>query len=136
MTIWPVEAEFLAGAENDDCSVALDHYDLETSEDAISDARFQKHKLAGAGPFLLGWAPSDTRGVADQLVLEEDFSQAATQQQIDNLFRFWKDDIVANPERWRHGFSLEPIREAIANFADQYGQDILSAIKLVSVKGD
>lgn len=136
VTVWPIEADFVDEAEKDDCAFSLQHYDLEASETAIADARKQGAKLDGEGPFLIGWAPSDTRGVPDKLVLTIDLSRADTQAEIDHGFLFWKQKIVEDPSLWRGGFSLERFRTAVADFADQYGQDILSAIKLVSAKGD
>jgi hypothetical protein len=54
-----------------------------------------------------------------------------TQAEIDNKFRFWKNKIVEDPSLWRNGWSAEAIRVAIHNFADQYGQAMLDAIKLI-----
>ena len=41
------------------------------------------------------------------------------------------DAIVEDPALWRNGWSAEAIRVAIHNFADQYGQAMLDAIKLI-----
>ena len=54
-----------------------------------------------------------------------------SQAEIDAKFQFWKNKIVQDPSAWRDGFSLERVRVAIHNFADQYGQAMLDAIKLV-----
>ena len=52
---------------------------------------------------------------------------------IDQKFLFWKKQIV-EASRWRNEFSIEGVRAAIRIFADQYGQAMLDAIKLVGDK--
>jgi hypothetical protein len=70
----------------------------------------------------------------DHLVLVVDMSADNTQARIDRAFSFWKDKIVEDPALWRSGFSVERVRAAIHDFADQYGSDFLAAIKLVGMK--
>lgn len=131
VTIWPLDNPDAKQARNDDCAFAVAHYDLNASEAAISDAQLQHANFDGEGPYLVGWSPSNTRGEPDKLVLVIDMSADNSQALIDQKFLFWKKQIVEDPSRWRHGFSIESVRAAIRIFADQYGQAMLDAIKLV-----
>ncbi|TPQ32978.1 hypothetical protein C2U70_20345 [Bradyrhizobium guangdongense] len=133
-TVWPVDDPTNRQVKNDDCDFVLDHYDLVASQLAMADARKQKASFEGAGPYLVGWSPSRARGIPDALVLVVDMSSDNNQADIDNKFRFWKTKIVENPSLWRNGWSVEGVRAAIHNFADQYGQAILDAIKLIGDK--
>jgi hypothetical protein len=131
ITVWPLDDPESQQARADDCDHVLDHYDLIASEDAIRDAQKQRVRFDGEGPYLVGWSPSRARGIPDALVLVVDMSADNTQADIDNKFRFWKNKIVEDPALWRNGWSVEGIRVAIHNFADQYGQAMLDAIKLI-----
>jgi hypothetical protein len=131
ITVWPLDDPESKQARADDCDHVLDHYDLIASEDAIRDAQKQHARFDGEGPYLVGWSPSKARGIPDALVLVVDMSADNTQADIDNKFRFWKNKIVEDPSLWRNGWSAEAIRAAIHNFADQYGQAMLDAIKLI-----
>ena len=134
ITVWPVDEPNHEQAKKDNCDFVLDRYDLVASQLAIADAQKQKASFEGAGPYLVGWSPSKARGAPDALVLVVDMSADNNQGDIDNKFRFWKTKIVENPELWRNGWSVEGVRAAIHNFADQYGQAILDAIKLIGDK--
>jgi hypothetical protein len=134
ITVWPLDDPVARQAKKDDCDYALAHYDLNASEAAISDARLQHANFDGEGPYLVGWSPSNARGVPDKLVLVIDISADNSQALIDQKFLFWKKQIVEDPSRWRNGFSIESVRAAIRIFADQYGQSMLDAIKLVGAE--
>jgi hypothetical protein len=134
ITIWPVDNPDAKEAKTDDCNYAVDHYDLIASESAIGDAQLQHAKFDGEGPYLVGWSPSNTRGIPDQLVLVIDMSTDNSQALIDHKFLFWKKKIVEDPSLWRSGFSIEGVRVAIHDFADQYGQAMLDAVKLIGEK--
>jgi hypothetical protein len=136
ITIWPLDnpdAE-KQGVNRDNCDYVLNHYDLNASGLTMKDARIQHARFDGEGPYLVGWSPSNTRGVPDKLVLVVDMSAHNTQQLIDEDFLFWKDDIIQNPALWRHGWSLEKLRVSLKAFADQYGSSILNAVNLVNAK--
>ena len=134
VTVWPLDNPDAKQAKKDDCDYAISHYDLNASEAAIKDARLQRAKFDGEGPYLVGWSPSNARGAPDKLVLVIDMSADNSQALIDQKFLFWKKQIVEDPSRWRNGFSIESVRAAIRIFADQYGQAMLDAIKLVGGK--
>jgi len=131
ITIWPLDNPEAPEAKSDKCDFVLDHYDLNASQLAISDAQKQHAEFDGGGPYLVGWSPSKARGVSDALVLTVDMSSDNTQADIDAKFLFWKNKIIQDPALWRNGWSIEQVRSAIHNFADQYGQSMLDAIKLV-----
>lgn len=131
ITVWPLDNPEAIQARNDDCDYAIDHYDLIASEAAMSDAQRQRAYFGGEGPYLVGWSPSSTRGVPDALVLVVDMSADNRQADIDNKFLFWKNKIIDDPAAWRHGWSTERVRVSIRNFADEYGQSMLDAIKLI-----
>jgi len=134
ITIWPIYEPNSEKAKADDCDFVVDNYDLNASEAAINDAKRQHATFEGEGPYLIGWSPSDTRGHADKLVLVVDMSVDNNQETIDHHFLFWKNKIVEDPSAWRSGFSVERVRIAIHDFANQYGQDMLDAIKLIGDK--
>jgi hypothetical protein len=134
ITIWPLYNPDAKQAKKDDCDFVVAQYDLNASEAAMSDARRQHANFEGEGPYLVGWSPSSARGVPDKLVLVIDMSADNSQALIDRKFLFWKKQIVEDPSRWRNGFSIESVRTAIRIFADQYGQAMLDAIKLVGDK--
>jgi hypothetical protein len=134
ITVWPLDNPDAIQAKNDDCDYAVDHYDLIASQAAMSDAQRQRANFGGEGPYLVGWSPSSTRGVPDALVLVVDMSADNRQADIDNKFLFWKKKIIDDPAAWRHGWSTERVRVSIRNFADEYGQSMLDAIKLIGGK--
>jgi hypothetical protein len=130
MTIWPLDDPEAEKAKADDCAFILEHYDLNAAESAMNDARIQHATFDGEGPYLVGWSPSNSRKIPDKLVLVVDMSADNSQGMIDNKFLFWKTKIVENPELWRSGWSLNAIRVAIKEFADQYGESMLDAVHL------
>lgn len=73
----------------------------------------------------------NTRGAPDQLVLVIDFTSIDSQDSINQMFKFWQTKIIQDHNLWRSGFSLQRIRLAVRDFADDYGADILKAVKLV-----
>jgi len=127
LTIWPLDEPSSPKADKDDCEFAIDHYDLYGADSAIADAEKQGAKFGEDGPFLIGWSPSNARGVADKLVLVIDMSSYTSQDSFDHAFLFWKQKIVEDPTLWRTGFSIEAIRLAVRDFADGYGDTILKA---------
>jgi hypothetical protein len=131
ITIWPLDDPNAEMAKADNCDFVLNHYDLNASESAINDARKQHATFDGEGPYLVGWSPSNARGLPDKLVLVIDMSADNDQAMIDHKFLFWKNKIVENPSLWRNGWSLDGVRIAIKDFTDEYGQGILDAIKLI-----
>jgi hypothetical protein len=134
ITVWPVDNPDAEQVKTDDCVFVTDHYDLNASEAAINDAKKQNATFSGEGPYLVGWSPSNTRGIPDKLVLVIDMSDDNDQATIDHQFLFWKNQIVENPSLWRHGFSLEGFRLALQGFANRYGDKMLETIKLVGYK--
>ena len=134
VTIWPLDQPEAGQAASDQCDFVIDHYDLFGGLAAIRDAERQGAKLDGRGPFLIGWSPSDTRGIPDKLVLVVDMSGFESQDSFDSAFLFWQNKVVRDPALWRTGFSVEGVRLAVRDFVDHYGGNILDAIRLVSNK--
>ena len=134
VTIWPVVHADAPEIQRDDCDYAIDHYDLVASESAISDATVQHGNFRGEGPFLVGWSPSNARGVAGALVLVIDMSSKNTQAEIDHAFQFWKNEIVEDPSTWRNGWSVERIRVSLQLFADTYGPAMMDSVKFFGGK--
>ena len=130
LTIWPLDDPDSDKAKRDDCDFALEHYDLYAGISAIQDAERQNVVLDGVGPFLIGWSPSNTRGIPDKLVLVIDLSPFESQNSFDDAFLMWQKKIVQNPELWRGGFSLEQIRLGLRDFVDHYGQDVVKMFGL------
>ena len=125
VTVWPVDSmtvpEQLKRA-NPDCDVAISHYDLPTALTALKEARTQQHsEFPGQGPYLLGWAPSSTKGQKDALVLVVDLSNARTSAELLERFKFWRDQIEQKPELWRRGWDKPGVLALIRNWADRWG---------------
>jgi hypothetical protein len=127
LTIWPLDDPSSPEAAKDDCDFAIDHYDLYSADSAIGDAEKQGAKFGADGPFLIGWSPATARGAPDNLVLVVDMSLYDSQDSFNQAFQFWKQKIVEDPSLWRKGFSVEGVRLAIRDFADHYGDTILTA---------
>jgi hypothetical protein len=129
ITIWPIDnPNVLQGKE--ECEVMLEHYDLYGGQSAITDAVRQGQQLTGPGPFLIGWAPSNSRYIPDAVVLVIDMSDYETQDRFDEALRFWQEKVVQDPQLWKSGFSIEGIRLAARDFVDHYGSDILKALNI------
>jgi hypothetical protein len=135
VTIWPLDDPRNPAAQAGDCDYLIGNYALYAGQSAINDTRDRKHKLDGRGPFLIGWSPSNTRGVKDAVVLVIDLSAYDTQDSFDAEFRLWEREIVENPTLWRNGFSVENLRLAVREFADRYGQSILDGMKFWGKSG-
>jgi hypothetical protein len=133
-TVWPVDDPNAKEVKKDDCSYAIEHYDLIAAENAISDATLQHADFSGEGPFLVGWSPSKSRKIPDSVILVVDMSSDQTQQEIDHQFEFWKNEIVGDPEKWRGGFLTERIKERLRQYADRYGPALLESIKFFGGK--
>jgi hypothetical protein len=127
LTIWPLDEPASPSAARDDCNFAIDHYDLYGGDSAIADAERQGAKFGEDGPFLIGWSPANSRGAPDKLVLVVDMSRYDSQDSFNQAFQFWKKKIVEDPALWRGGFSIEALRLAVRDFADHYGDTILTA---------
>jgi len=126
LTIWPLDEPDASDALKDDCDFAVDHYDLAGGILAIQDAmRHQGANLEGIGPFLIGWSPSNARGVPDEVVLIFDLSRLESQASFDEAFAIWQKRIVENPTLWVSGFSVARIRLALRDFVDHYGTDVV-----------
>lgn len=134
VTIWPVDDPAAKQVVADDCDFLIDHYDLYGGVSAIEDAGRQGAALEGQGPYLIGWSPSNTRGVPDKIVLVVDLSSFQSQDSFNSAFLFWQKKIVEDPQLWRRGFAIERIRLALRDFVDHYGEDILSAVKIFGAK--
>lgn len=134
VTIWPLDEPDAPQAKNDDCDFLIDHYELFGGVSAIEDAGRQGATLDGEGPYLIGWSPSNARGVPDEVVLVVDLSAFESQDSFNSAFLFWQKKIVENPQLWRSGFTVERIRLALRDFVDRYGNDILSAVKIFGPK--
>ena len=125
LTIWPLDNPDAIEALRDDCNFVIDHYDLFGGLSAIQDAQQQKAKFDGIGPFLIGWSPSNARGVSDKLVLVIDLSSFESQASLDEAFLIWQKKIVENPDLWMQGWAVDKIRLVLRDFADHYGSQVV-----------
>jgi hypothetical protein len=130
ITVWPIDNPQAIGPDDSNCNVLLEHYDLYGGLAAVQDAVLQGETLAGRGPFLIGWSPSNSRRVPNAVVLVIDMSAFDTQASFDEAFLFWQHKVVEDPALWRSGFWVEGVRLAVRDFVDHYGNDILKAIKI------
>ncbi len=131
VTVWPVKA----GDHLDDinqlevgpaCETAVRHYDQIVALEAMKHARKAGVEFEGIGPFLLAWSPAQKKGEEDAVVLTLNLSKIRRPEQADRLMKLWRNEIERRPERWRNGWKNEGLLIAIRDFADDFGEGILS----------
>ena len=131
ITYWPIANKNTPEARRGDCAYLVNNYALRLGLDAIQDADKKKEGLADRrGPFLIAWAPSETRFVPDSLVLVMDLSALDGERSFTEVFQDWRQHITDNPELWRRGgFNIEAVRRIIRDTFDRYGDGLLRLIK-------
>ena len=114
-----------------DCQHLIANYALRLGLDAIQDADKKQERLAShRGPFLIAWAPSDSRFAPDALVLVFDLSSLDGERSFTEVFQDWRQHITDNPELWRRGgFNAEAVRRIIRDTFDRYGNGLMRLIK-------
>jgi hypothetical protein len=130
ITYWPIAKKDTPEARRTDCAHLVANYALRLGLDAIEDADKQKEGFASRrGPFLIAWAPSESRLVPDAVVLVMDLSDLDSQRSFAEVFQDWREQITDNPELWvRGGFNVEAIRRIIRDTFDRYGDGLLRLI--------
>ena len=131
VTYWPITNKNTPEAQRADCPYLVSNYALRLGLDAIQDADKQNQELASRrGPFLIAWAPSESRFVPDAVVLVLDLSDKASQRSFIEVFQDWRQKITDNPEVWRrqNGFNIELVRRIIRDTFDRYGDGVLRLI--------
>jgi hypothetical protein len=130
ITYWPVTNKNTPEAQRADCAHLVANYALRLGLDAIQDADKRKEGLAShRGPFLIAWAPSDSRFVPDALVLVMDLSTLDTPRSFVEVFQDWRQHITDNPQLWRrNGFNVEAVRRIIRDTFDRYGDGLMRLI--------
>jgi hypothetical protein len=131
ITYWPIVNKNTPEARRADCPHLVANYALRLGLDAIQDADKKKEGLAShRGPFLIAWAPSDSRFVSDALVLVFDLSSLDGGRSFTEVFQDWRQNITDKPELWRHGgFNVEALRRIIRDTFDRYGDGLMRLIK-------
>jgi hypothetical protein len=130
ITYWPITNKNTPEAQRADCAHLVSNYALRLGLDAIQDADKQNEGLASRrGPFLIAWAPSESRFVPGSVVLVMNLSQFETQRSFTEVFQVWRQHITDNPELWhRNGFNIEAVRRIIRDTFDRYGDGLLRLI--------
>jgi hypothetical protein len=130
ITYWPIANKNTPQAQRADCAHLVANYAIRLGLEAIADADKKKEGLASRrGPFLIAWAPSESRLVPDAVVLVMDLSQLDTQRSFVEVFQDWRQHITDNPELWqRGGFNVEAVRRIIRDTFDRYGDGLLRLI--------
>jgi hypothetical protein len=130
ITYWPIAKKSTPQAQRADCAHLVANYALRLGLDAIRDADKQKEGLASRrGPFLIAWAPSESRFKSDAVVLVMDLSALDGQRSFAEVFQDWRQQITDNPELWqRGGFNIESVRRIIRDTFDRYGDGLLRLI--------
>jgi len=131
VTYWPITNKNTPEAQRADCPHLVANYALRLALDAIQDADKRNQKLASRrGPFLIAWAPSESRFVPDAVVLVLDLSDKDSQRSFTEVFQDWRQKITDNPEVWRrpNGFNVEMVRRIIRDTFDRYGDGVLRLI--------
>jgi hypothetical protein len=131
ITYWPILDKNTPEARRADCPHLVANYALRLGLDAIHDADKKKEKMASRrGPFLIAWAPSDSRFLPDELVLVFDLSRFDGERSFTEVFQAWRQEITDKPELWRHGgFNVEAVRQIIRDTFDRYGEGLMRLIK-------
>ncbi|MDO8878860.1 MAG: hypothetical protein Q8M24_05020 [Pseudolabrys sp.] len=130
VTFWPVTNKSTAEAQRGDCAHLVANYALGPALSAIQDADKLKEGLSTRrGPFLIAWAPSDSRYKPDAIVLVMELSSIESQRSFLEVFQDWRSKIVDNPELWRRGFDVESMRRTIRDTFDRYGDRLVRLIK-------
>ena len=130
ITYWPIGNKNTPEAQRADCAHLVANYAIRLGLEAIAYADKKKEGLASRrGPFLIAWAPSESRLVPDAVVLVMDLSQLDTQRSFVEVFQDWRQHITDNPELWqRGGFNVEAVRRIIRDTFDRYGDGLLRLI--------
>jgi hypothetical protein len=137
VTVWPVTSEKAAQRLNkldtsEKCKAAVTDYDLSVSLDYLRRARFQGEDTGGIGPYMLAWAPTTALDQPDAIVLVADLSDVKTYEQAIEFMIAWVEDIEADPEIWKDGFTVEKLRVAIRNIVNKYGQILENSFRVKS----
>ena len=131
ITYWPIVDKNTPEARLADCQHLIANYALRLGLDAIQDADKKQERLAShRGPFLIAWAPSDSRFAPDALVLVFDLSSLDGERSFTEVFQDWRQHITDKPELWRRGgFNVEAVRRIIRDNFDRYGDGLMRLIK-------
>jgi hypothetical protein len=131
ITYWPIVDKNTPEARRADCPHLVANYALRLGLDAIQDADKKQEQLASRrGPFLIAWAPSESRFVPDALVLVFDLSAFDGEKSFTEVFQDWRQHITDKPELWRRGgFNVEAVRRIIRDTFDRYGDGLMRLIK-------
>jgi hypothetical protein len=130
ITFWPILNKNTPEAVRTDCQHLVNNYALRLGFDAIQDADRQHEGFASRrGPFLIAWAPSESRYQPDALVLVMDLSSFESQRSFVEVFQDWRQQIVDNPHLWRRGFDVTSVRRIIRDTFDRYGDGLMRLIK-------
>ena len=133
ITYWPILNKGAPEAQQANCTYLVTNYALRLGLDAINDADKLREGLASRrGPFLIAWAPSESRFKPDAVVLLMDLSSFESQRSFLEVFQDWRQKIVDNPQLWRRGFDVEALRRTIRDTFDRYGEGLLRLIKTSS----
>lgn len=101
------------------CGQLIETYDYPRA--AVVAAEIERP--GAAGPLLVAYgrgSPAERKGQA--LIFDlSDFPS----EDIDRAFGIWKDRVSREPALWNDGFRLVVLREALRNFLNTYGEDIL-----------
>lgn len=114
------------------CEAAVDHYAYEAAERWL--ARIPQragYDPGGRGPVLVAWAPPASAGDPRAPMLIYDLSRLDRPGAMADGFGVWKREIEEKPEIWRNGWKLTRLRLNLRALTDQYGEQIVSAVKLV-----
>ncbi len=126
ITFWPVTQK----SNGADCAELVSKYSLRRGLEAIADADKVHEGLASKrGPFLIAWAPSNSRSKPDSLALVMDMSAFQNESTFVQVLRDWRQKIVDNPQLWKHGFDVEAVRLIIRDTFDRYGDVFVRIIK-------
>ena len=98
ITYWPITNKNTSEAQRADCGHLVANYALRLSLDAIQDADKRQERLASRrGPFLIAWAPSESRFVPDAVVLVLDLSDKDSQRSFTEVFQDWRQKNHGQP---------------------------------------
>ncbi|MDO6585007.1 hypothetical protein Q4543_05710 [Salipiger sp. 1_MG-2023] len=135
VTIWPVQSAFAASTANtapdtEKCETAVPFYGLsEALRHRTLAERSEGFELpATAGPFLIAWAPGETRGTPQAKPLLADLSDVTNPSAAREAFARWVRQIERREDYWLGLPWHERLRRTLRNAADTNGPAIRQGV--------
>ena len=127
VTVWPVAStaradEFNVATGGRRCEGAVERYDSEGGQEAISESERTGWILDNTGPYLLAWSPPSDKGVSGASVLLVDLSAVTDPGNARDIMRHWSEDVERNDMLWSvEGWEPEELSRVINDWRGEFG---------------